>query len=503
MLTKSQARKIRQQYAAERQPWRSDRPVATQETEALIEYQLRHGAPGPHAGQVIHRMSLPTHEETTAQLCGLYPFLAGQTIQAPGAYIGRDKLSRGAFCFDPFEFYPSVLSNPNILIAGVIGSGKSSLLKTMCLRLAAFGIKFVVPADTKGEMAALATKLGAPVVQLGPGMASLNPLWAPRRPDGMDEDRYVREIESHRLLLLRALGETASGRPLTAIEDTMLDLSLSELTRQHDSSVNRLATPTLPDLVDLMLSPTQGMASSVPIELDLLKRESLNLALRFRSMVRGSLRGVFDGRTVDVDLDAPGFVIDISRIRASDAAVALTMTCGQALTDLMLTFSNARWLKVLDECWRQIRYPAIVRRISEGQKLARGDDTTTGSATLIALHRISDLMGAGPEVRDLAMGLLADTSTRIIYSQASDQLEATREALSLTDVEASLLPGLGQGTALWKVGQQHSAVVDHIVLRDGLEWPLIRTDSRMGDGEEYRSLANPRGAMSEEIGEVA
>ena len=135
---------------------------------------------------------------------------------------------------------------------------------------------------------------------------------------------------------------------------------------------------------------------------------------------------MFDGETVEVDWNRPGVVIDISRIRASDAGVALTMTCGQALVDQILTFTDQQWLRILDECWRQIRYPHIVRRISEGQKLARGDDVTSGSATLISLHRISDLLGAAPDVRELALGLLADCSTRIIYNQADDQVPITR-----------------------------------------------------------------------------
>ena len=202
------------------------------------------------------------------------------------------------------------------------------------------------------------------------------------------------------------------------------------------------------------------------------------------------MKGVFDGETVEVDWNRPGVVIDISRIRASDAGVALTMTCGQALVDQILTFTDQQWVRVLDECWRQIRYPHIVRRISEGQKLARGDDVTSGSATLIALHRISDLMGAAPDVRELALGLLADCSTRIIYNQADDQVPITRSTLNLTDIEGDLLPRLPQATALWKVAQR-SFLVDHTVLRDGYEWDLIQTDSRMGS-RKYETVDRPR-----------
>lgn len=76
-------------------------------------------------------------------------------------------------------------------------------------------------------------------------------------------------------------------------------------------------------------------------------------------MIKGSLKGVFDGETAEIDWNKPGVVIDISRIRASDAGVALTMTCGQALVDQILTFTDHQWVRILDECWRQIRYPHI------------------------------------------------------------------------------------------------------------------------------------------------
>ncbi|WP_344802583.1 hypothetical protein [Microlunatus ginsengisoli] len=431
---------------------------------------------------MFHRLRLRAQEETTAQVAGCYPFVAERGFHADGAYIGRDRYTRGAFRYDPFALYRAgELPNPNVGIFGTIGSGKSSLIKTMAIRLLAFGVRFVVPADTKGEMVPMARAVGATVVSLGPGMGTaLNPLWAPPKPDRMPDRTYIELVEQQRLLLLTALGATASGRALTAREETGIELALAQLTRGADRiGPARMRQPTLAEFADLLLNPTPAMAAAVPIPLPVLAGDCLDLGLRFRAMIKGSLKGVFDGDTVNVDWTRPGVVIDISRIRASDAGVALTMTCGQALVDQILTFTDHQWLRILDECWRQIRYPHIVRRISEGQKLARGDDVTTGSATIISLHRISDLAGADPDVRDLALGLLADCSTRILYNQADDQIPTTRTALHLTDMEADLLPKLPQATALWKIGQR-SFLVDHTVLKDGHEWHLIQTDSRMG-----------------------
>ena len=106
-------------------------------------------------------------------------------------------------------------------------------------------------------------------------------------------------------------------------------------------------------------------------------------------------------------------------------------------------------------------------------------------------------MGAAPEVRELALGLLADCSTRIIYNQADDQVPITRSTLNLTDIEGDLLPRLPQATALWKVAQR-SFLVDHTVLRDGYEWDLIQTDSRMG-ARKYESVSDPEEQMADEL----
>ena len=504
------ARVRAEKYRRDRRRWQQgSRPTGQDSIESvgwlyrLMRRVYGWGGDGAMAGRVWHRMRLPAQEETSAQLQGCYPFLAGQGLDAPGVYIGQDRFTRSAFTFDPFELYKrGLLSNPNMLLCGVIGTGKSSLLKTMMLRNSAFGRRFFVPADTKGETVDVGRAIGANVISLGPGRDALNPLFAPPRPSTMTEDEYTRRVEQHRLLLLTSLGETAAGRRLTAKEELLLELAMRDVTGQNvGTSASHQRQPSFPRLVEAMLDPSEGMMAEVPVNHRRFRRETEDVALLFRSMVRGSLKGVFDGEETRVDLDAPGVIIDISQIRASDAAVALTMTCGQALSDLCLTFSTHLWLKVLDECWRQVRYPAILRRISEGQKLARGDSTTTGSATIMALHRISDLMGSGSETRELALGLLADTGTRVVYAQASDQLELTKQTLSLTDVETELLPMLGQGCGLWKIGNKHSAMVDHRVLRNGMEWPLIETDSRMSDEghEEYRTLEDPAGIMAEEM----
>jgi hypothetical protein len=102
-----------------------------------------------------------------------------------------------------------------------------------------------------------------------------------------------------------------------------------------------------------------------------------------------------------------------------------------------------------------------------------------GVANVAIVHRISDLgaVGAsGSEAVALARGLLADCSTRIVYAQESDQVEATASALGLSDVEADQLVHLPRGRGLWRIGQ-HAAIVDHVL--SSTEYSLVDTDSQM------------------------
>src|SRR5207249_9414543 len=83
----------------------------------------------------------------------------------------------GSFCFDAFELYRQrVLTNPNVLVIGAVGSAKSSLVKTHLFRQAIFG-RMPWVTDPKGEYGPLARALGVEPIRLVPGTGvALNPL---------------------------------------------------------------------------------------------------------------------------------------------------------------------------------------------------------------------------------------------------------------------------------------------------------------------------------------
>jgi hypothetical protein len=131
---------------------------------------------------------------------------------------------------------------------------------------------------------------------------------------------------------------------------------------------------------------------------------------------------------------------------------------------------------VVDEAWAVLSNLQTARWLQSSFKLSR----QFGVANVAVVHRLSDLKAtgaSGSEQRELAKGLLADAETRVIYAQSTSEMSMGRDLLNLTDVEAELLPRLGPGIALWKVGTR-SFLVEHRLGEH--ERALVDTDARMG-----------------------
>ena len=166
----------------------------------------------------------PAHRATTAHLQALYPFVAEGGLGERGVYIGRD-LFGGAFVYDAWELYGAgVLTNPNMVVLGQIGRGKSSFVKSLVWRQQVFGRQAWV-VDPKGEYGPLAEAAGATSLRVAPGGAvRLNPLQAPGRPAAHGGDALRRQGE-----LLCSLAAGSLGRPLLPHERTAAELAVARV----------------------------------------------------------------------------------------------------------------------------------------------------------------------------------------------------------------------------------------------------------------------------------
>ena len=158
---------------------------------------------------------LPAHRVTAAHMGAAYPFQAERGLGGRGVFIGRDVHSGGAFMVDGWEWYAAgVVTNPGVLVLGEVGTGKSALLKVLCLRQLVFGRQCWI-LDPKGEDDRLCAAVGVAPVYLRPGGdVRLNPL-DPRVGSPYTPREQVRDAQ---LQVLLAVTAAAMGRRLTSEE---------------------------------------------------------------------------------------------------------------------------------------------------------------------------------------------------------------------------------------------------------------------------------------------
>jgi hypothetical protein len=420
---------------------------------------------------------VPAHQVTTRNLGAAYPFIAEAGLGSRGVVVGDDLLG-GSFVFDPFELYAQgVVSNPNMVVFGQIGRGKSAFVKTFLWRQAVFGRRAWV-VDPKGEYGDLAAAWGVRPVALRPGGSiRLNPLDpGPEHVGGLVDGEG--STARRQMELLVSLAGACLRRDLLPRERAALGAALQVATE-------RSAVPIVPTVVEALLDPAAEAAASLRTSRRELLEDGRDVALELRRLVHGDLCGMFDGLTTEgLDLSSPLVILDLSALYSS-SALGVLMACATAWLQAHLARAaaasgagRAQTFVVIDEAWALLSNLGVARWLQASWKLSRA----FGVANVAILHRVTDLHSVGASDSEqvaLAKGLLADSETRVIYAQSPGELAVASDLLSLSSTEADLLPQLRRGVALWKVGQG-SFLVQHRLSH--LERTLVDTDGAMAAG---------------------
>ena len=461
----------RRQRAQEHRDARAARAEARVRQRSLI--RARSQSPTPRVLRLARPGERSAHQVSTAHLQAAYPAVAEDGLGARGVYIGRD-MHGSSFVYDPWELYEAgVLSDANMLIFGLLGHGKSALVKTWIWRSRVFG-RVAELIDPKGEYAPLVTALGGHVLQLRPGgQTCLNPLTR----------LGTREMREG---LLEAVARAMLDRPLTQAEALGLCACLAAAdTHQGDAEV------CIPDVAEQMRNPTRQVAADLMCTQAEAKRDLRECALALARLSHGPLRGMFDRptRASEQVWDAPAICLDLSHVGVGqaqgDLAVALVMVCACAFLDAKrgdraqqarkAGQTPDRTIRGNDECWRCLPIAGLADYYQSSFKLSRH----TGVQHILTMHRLSDLLAAGDDgtrQQRLAQGLLADTSTTVVYRQHEQEITATGEGLGLSSTARQRIATLPKGVALWNVGGR-CFEVRHLL--SDREWQLVSTDAAM------------------------
>lgn len=144
------------------------RAEAEKAEQRARQYLPASGESGPAMLRTPGRFHLPRHQDTSATLAGGYPFVAEGGLGSSGVFVGQDLYSGGSFVYDPWVLYANgIITAPNLVLAGIVGSGKSSLMKSLYTRSLPFGRRVYVPGDPKGEHTPVAEAVGGRAIALG------------------------------------------------------------------------------------------------------------------------------------------------------------------------------------------------------------------------------------------------------------------------------------------------------------------------------------------------
>jgi type IV secretory pathway VirB4 component len=347
----------------------------------------------------------------------------------------------GAFAFDVFDAYRAgLVSNPNVVVAGAIGAGKSTVVKMQLERALARGRRAVV-VDPKGEYAELAGAHATTPITLG------RDGWC--NPFAVD-DRDGRA-------LLRALLASAQGSTLSGDQHFTLDEAWGRLGAQRPTRVLRSLLEVLEP--HLATSLATGPRS---------------LALLLHRFVHGDLAGLFDGEGDPLVFAGDLVVLDLSAQWSSSSLSVAVLSAVAAAQQVVARRDELGYL-VIDEAWALLADEVALAWLRGSWKLARA----RGVAHVLVLHRWSDVAAvgdAGSARRDAAQGLLRECETAWLFREPPDEASEMALVLGLSPREERYLIALPKGVALVRYGAHRSIVR---VRPDESDARVIDTDAAM------------------------
>jgi type IV secretory pathway VirB4 component len=380
-----------------------------------------------------------THWATSSDLVSLRAPAHDAGTGLSGDSLGQSQYG-SSFVLDVFDAYGAgLVSNPNVIVAGSIGAGKSTIVKMQLERALRRGRRAVV-VDPKGEYAELAARHGVTPIALG------RDGWCSPFPADDREGRH----------LLRALVASAQGSALTSEQHFALD----EVWQRLETRPTRV----LFALYQLLAAHLESSAPSA----------ERSIALVLHRFIYGDLAGLFDGPEEPLRFAGDLVVVDLSAQWTSNSLSVAVLSAVAAAQQVVGDPGSPGYL-VIDEAWALLSDAAALRWLQGSWKLARA----RGLSHVMVLHRWSDVATAGDAgsvERDRARGLLRECETAWLFRQPPDEAREMSLALGLEPREESYLTALPKGVALVRYGSHRSIVR---VVPDERDRIFIDTDVAM------------------------
>ena len=421
------------------------------------------------------RKGAPT---TTRQAEVLNTAMIGAPTSPEGIVIGRDQLSGATVSHDPFSAYErGIVSSPNVVVFGILGVGKSSLLKTC------YGSRFLLQEKTRAFIYDKKLRNDGSADARSEGeYAEITRLFGdePFRME-VEGDSDTTCLNLLDPVILHGGGVGAQQRLLEAMAELAGSTVLNEWERKalrwsHKSVLSRFEgesrPPVLEDFInDCALvkdgSEFRGMSQH---NRERMEQAAYSIQFMFERIIADELAGLFDGETSKhVQLNQKVTTFDLSALPEDGPATSMVMAVGNAwLMGMLRRSPGYRTVQVTEEGWHLVRGPGA-RQLQTNAKLARA----LGLSIVTALHHVSDIQNDSA-----AIAMIKEAQTVHVYKQEQmDDIDTIVSLFSLDPSNAEELSHLGHGEHFLKIGSHREVKVKHE--RSALERQFTDTDAAM------------------------
>jgi type IV secretory pathway VirB4 component len=370
---------------------------------------------------------LQTHTPmNTEPLSSIFPFISFDLTSSDGILYGINKHNRSLVIFDRFS-----LENPNAVIFGTSGSGKSYLVKLDVLRSLMVGVEVII-VDPDNEYKTLAESVGGSFFNISLGSShQINPFDIPIPGEGETTEEVLRTNTINLVGLLRIM---LGG--LSPEEDALIDQAITEtysardITVESDPNTWAERVPLLSDLEQVL----ESMEGTRP------------LILRLRRFTRGTYSSFFNQHT-NISMKNNLTVFGIRDLEDEMRPIAMFIIMRYIWKTV--TSSLKKRLFVIDEAWIMMQNEDgasfLFGLVKRARKYWLGVTTIT--------QDVSDFMQSS-----YGKPIVTNSALKILLKQSSAVIDMIQQTFNLTEEEKFILLEGSVGEGIFFAGQKHVAI---------------------------------------------
>ncbi|OYT26502.1 MAG: hypothetical protein B6U97_03735 [Candidatus Altiarchaeales archaeon ex4484_96] len=364
-------------------------------------------------------------EITSSAASACFPFvMSSLESKAGGILMGFNTINDIPVIVDPFR-----ASNPNILVLGTSGGGKSYCIKLYLMREFLEGVDTNV-IDPQAEYSDFAKTFNGKTIKIAPGSDTvLNPF-----------DLLGLTLDEKKLSLLSffrvLLGEMDEGE--RAILDDCIDATYDSVGITKDPKTWSKHPPTIADLYDQILPLTKS-------EKDIIYKPSMKIANRLKSYVYGPLR--FLDQQTKINMDNRVITFDIKDTPDIGKATMMFLLLEFIYTEMKK--SRKRKILVVDEAW------TVLSAGDDGEYILRIVKTCRkfNLGLVMITQDVEDVLTSRA-----GRAVLSNTATKVLMKQDPSVIKDLTDRFRLNEKEQMFLQTAGLGNALLILGTMRTPI---------------------------------------------